>query len=221
MKKHLVLSARLNEELLRESPHSYLRYLPESLRQDVLKYKRKHKQWLSLIGKLLLVEGLNFLEQRTLVQHPLLYTKNNRPYLDHKLDFNISHSSQRVICVIAPDGKVGIDLQEKGNYKIAETARLFFNEPTQNKIKAGKLNLVELWCRTEAFSKAIGTGLNEDLKKYSVLEASTVHGKNQWQFWKIPVDPAFECSLVTNELHPQIEFHKYKIRLDITKKESC
>ncbi len=212
MKKHLVLSAKLNEELLRESPHLLLRYLPPRFRSDVLKYKRKRKQWLSFTGKLLLAQGLNILEKKKLMKKAISYTAAKRPYLDDQLDFNISHSNDRVICVIAPNNKIGVDLQEKGNFRIAETAHLYFDQETQKQIAAERLNLIELWCRAEAFSKAIGTGLDQEIKNYNVLEASTIRENVRWNFFRIPVDPSFECVMVTDEIHPTVEYHEYRLR---------
>ena len=214
MKKHLVLSARLSEELLRESPDLYLHFLPRQFRKDVLKYNRKRKQWLSFVGKLLLAQGLAIVEKKKLMEQPIQYTPKRRPFLDNTLDFNISHSNKRVICVIAPENRIGVDIQEKGDYRIEETSRFYFNDETREEIKTGTLNLVNLWCRTEAFSKAIGTGLDENIKKYSVLEASVIHEDTRWNFLKIPVDPAFECILVTDAIHPKIDFYEYRLQLE-------
>lgn len=212
MKKHLVLSAKLNEELLRESPHLLLRYLPPRFRSDVLKYKRKRKQWLSFTGKLLLAQGLNILEKKKLTKRSFRYTEQKKPYLDDQLGFNISHSNDRVICVIAPNHQVGVDLQENGKFRIAETAHLYFDQETQKQIATGQLNLIELWCRAEAFSKAIGTGLDQNIKNYNVLEASTIRENVRWNFFRIPVDPSFECVMVTDEIHPTVEYHEYRLK---------
>lgn len=217
MKKHLVLSAKVNEELLREPPHTCLEFLPESMQLDVMKYSRKHKQWLSLTGKLLLVKGLKMLGKNDLINHPLSYSIHKRPSLDDSIDFNISHSGNRVICVITVDQRVGIDIQEKGNYKIAETSRLFFDEGAKQAIHTKKKNSLELWCRTEALAKAIGTGLNKDITNFNILESTTNCNGEQWNFWKLPVDPAFECIMVTNEIHPEIELYKFRFKTELLK----
>ena len=89
----------------------------------MLKYNRKRKQWLSFVGKLLLAQGLAIVEKKKLMEQPIQYTPKRRPFLDNTLDFNISHSNKRVICVIAPENRIGVDIQEKGDYRIEETSR--------------------------------------------------------------------------------------------------
>jgi 4'-phosphopantetheinyl transferase len=109
--------------------------LPPELQQKVSAYRRWQDAYGSLFGKLLLKRALLQAGlspdltglRMTSYGRPFLegYGKSNpegcdrpypdgddRSYPDGSADFNISHSGNRVVCILNTQGRVGIDLEE-------------------------------------------------------------------------------------------------------------
>src|SRR5690242_12056776 len=90
---------------------SYLYLLPEELKQKILRYREWKDQHAALYGKLLLMKAL----AEAGFQSDLLnlnYTKYGRPYIKHTPDFNISHAGSFVVCAIANQCSIGIDIEQ-------------------------------------------------------------------------------------------------------------
>ena len=98
--------------------------------------------------------------------------ENGKPYLKgiSGLKFNLSHSEERVMCVIS-EKEVGCDVEwmKKPNYKMTE---YFLTKEEITMLK--RLNLEEekqemfyrLWTLKESFVKAIGLGMKIPLKDF-------------------------------------------------------
>lgn len=94
------------------------------------------------------------------------YNKFYKPYLvDYmNIDFNISHSKDFVVMVIAKHARVGIDIESiDPQMNINEVAPLVFSKNEQNLINNNPQNFFSLWCKKEALIKAHGTGFAENL----------------------------------------------------------
>src|SRR5882762_9985635 len=106
-----IYSSNYTYELSRIDLEILLNTLPEAIRQKVKKYKFWQDAYGCLFGKHLLKIALR--EARLPHDLSLLeYTSFGKPYLKDSPDFNISHSGNRVVCVVSQNGKVGIDLEE-------------------------------------------------------------------------------------------------------------
>lgn len=78
--------------------------------------------------------------------------------------FNLSHSSQWLLCAIAPDLQVGIDLEAFREIEAIKLAERFFVPSEQQWLKSQPAEQLEaafyeLWVCKEAYLKAVGTGL--------------------------------------------------------------
>src|SRR5437773_588129 len=89
----------------------YLTQVPEEIKNRILRFKKWEDRQSSLYGKLLLKKGLEELSL-DFGLNDLKYTQYGRPYIDHTLDFNISHSTRYVVCAITNNSKIGIDIEE-------------------------------------------------------------------------------------------------------------
>jgi len=212
--RSLVLSININESIFDISPQRVINSLPETFRKDVLKYKYKRMRWLSYFGKMLLIKGLVMLDRTGLINTPLKYNKYKRPYLTDNLDFNISHSGTKVVCAIACTGKIGVDVQEDN--RINDKSHAIFLSKLEQEIAASReeWDLTEAWCKKEAVSKAIGKGLQLNLKEINTLDSPIVTESEAWYLKSIPVTPGYICYMATNLIDNNVSLLKYKLDVD-------
>lgn len=102
---------------------------------------------------------------------PIRYSIYNKPFVELKnprgiLCFNLSHSKRHAVFAFTWNKKIGIDLEWVDPHKVSEaTARQFFT-PAEMKIfeslpETERINaFYSCWTRKEAFTKALGNGLN-------------------------------------------------------------
>src|SRR5882757_3355721 len=94
--------------------NTLLERLPEDIRQKAGKFRRWQDAHACILGKHLLLTALRA-EGFAGNLSGLQYTAHGRPHFTTGPDFNISHSGNRVVCIIGRQGKVGIDLEEMRN----------------------------------------------------------------------------------------------------------
>ena len=90
--------------------------------------------------------------------------------------FNVSHSHQWLLCAIAPDLQVGIDIEGVRDIEAIKLAERFFSRAEQQWLKSLPVEqqetaFFELWVCKEAYLKAVGTGL-ADLSDVEVQRLS-------------------------------------------------
>jgi 4'-phosphopantetheinyl transferase len=184
--------------------------LPPELQQKVSAYRRWQDAYGSLFGKLLL--------KRALLQAGLSgdlaglrITAYGRPYLegygrsypDGSADFNISHSGNRVVCILSTQGRVGIDLEETGDITISDFQSQF--TPSEWAAITGAAiplqTFYHYWTAKESLIKADGRGLQIPL---DTLETSgqpgiLVNGR-QWYIRDLSIFPGYACHIACG--HP-------------------
>lgn len=102
------------------------------------------------------------------------YGEHGKPLLTGGPVFNQSHSSERVMIGVAADGRLGIDIEKIRTVRLmAEIARknlapdeaaLFLRTPERDRQRM----FFRIWTCKEAFLKALGVGLTEPLRSFSV-----------------------------------------------------
>lgn len=92
---------------------------------------------------------------------------------DPNLHFNISHSSDMVVCAIASNTPVGIDIEK---IQLADNAiiKQFFTHTEANYINSRKKEqqneaFFRIWCAKESYLKALGKGLYQPLDSFSII----------------------------------------------------
>ena len=114
--------------------------------------------------------------------------------------FNVSHTTERLLVGVTQDREVGIDAEPVGrasrltatahSWLAAPEAEMLERLPPQRREPA----LLRLWTFKEAYLKAVGVGLNADLREVVVgLDAQPVlqaaHGETHPQRWLLlPVE---------------------------------
>lgn len=109
-----------------------------------------------------------------------LFNKFGKPFLrdDHcRLQFNMSHSKDCVVYVIALDNQVGIDIEWKNrDINVDEIADSVFTTSEQaiyQKLdKEEKFQIFyKIWVKKEAIVKAIGQGLSHPIKEMEIMDS--------------------------------------------------
>ncbi len=104
----------------------------------------------------------------------LNYNEYGRPHLIENLlntDFNISHSGDYVIMVIAHNTKVGIDIEQiNHSIEVKQISNIAFSEVEKKWVGNDIDKFFIIWTKREALLKAWGTGFrNNDYNKINLI----------------------------------------------------
>jgi 4'-phosphopantetheinyl transferase len=220
--------------------------LPPALQQKVSAYQRWQDAYGSLFGKLLLKKALlqaGFSPDLTGLRttsygRPYLegygepypdggdgsyLDGNDRPYPDGgqgnmgRMDFNISHSGNRVVCMLSTQGRVGIDLEETGDIAM-DDFQSQFTAAEWAAITGAAIPLkafYHYWTAKESLIKADGRGLQIPLDTLETVgqPGILVNGRHalvndrhvlvngrQWHIRNLPIFPGYACHIACE--HP-------------------
>ena len=110
------------------------------------------------------------------------------------IDFNVSHSGGHGLIALAPEGQVGIDVEERvplGNLELLAEAVLGPNEQAEVMAASGAKRLhlfLDLWTMKEALTKAHGMGLSMDASAFE-LSPSLRRGFSRSEVFRFPDMP--------------------------------
>jgi len=190
--------------------------LPATMQKKILAYRRWQDAYGSLFGKLLL--------RRALLEGglspdltDLRITGYGRPYLEGyngpcpeggpgnvgRMDFNISHSGNRVVCILSTEGRVGIDLEETGDIAMDDFQSQF--TATEWAAITGAVMPLDTfyfyWTAKESLIKADGRGLQIPLNSLEVGGQPSVLVNGQyWYIRDLPIFPRYACHIACE--HP-------------------
>ncbi len=191
-----------------------LRKIPENLHVRILHYHKEEDRWASLLGKVLLQEGLKGFEiTKNYKLTGLRYTLFRRPYLDFAdldFDFNISHSRTCVCCALNLNSRIGLDIE----YMQSISLERFLNQMTeQERRKIDQANnqlqaFYNYWTEKEAIIKANGKGLYINMNEIEVNNRRSILENQIWQTFPINIGEGYTGHIAT--LFP-VEFQNLKI----------
>jgi 4'-phosphopantetheinyl transferase len=131
----------------------------------------------------------------------LSYNAFGRPLINDRIDFNISHSGDYVICAATDTGRVGIDIE-----KIRPIAPDDFkNYMTADEWAAIKRSdkprdtFYEYWTQKESIIKANGQGLSVPLNEIYIHASRAILYDERWVLRQISIAPDYKCHLATSE----------------------
>lgn len=170
----VILYTRIHEEKHQDLLDQYLDIFSEDQKKDILKYRRWQDAQLSLLGKVLLQHGLR--TYYDIFETEISVTPNNKPYLKgYPVHFNISHSKDLVVCVIA-EFPVGIDVEfidasiSYQDFEFQMTPGEFEKiHGSEDKVKS----FFTYWTAKEAVIKAHGAGMMIPLDSFEILNNET------------------------------------------------
>lgn len=190
---------------IREDKHQYLldRYLktfPEDFQQDILKYRKWQDTQLSLLGRVLLHSGLR--SHYNIDEVQIMRHSNNKPYLkDHHHHFNISHSKELVVCVIA-EFPIGIDVEfidHKINFldfQFQMTGREF-DQIERSEDQIG--DFFSYWTQKEAVIKAHGDGMMIPLDSFEIVNGECEIECKKFFTRKIFIDENYQTCIASGD----------------------
>lgn len=123
--------------------------------------------------------SLRWILSRYLNEEPqqllILQGPYGKPFLArHSLWFNVSHSHDRMLCGVTRRGPIGVDIERiDGARDLRGIARRYFAVGEYRRFEdlrdCDRLRgFYECWTRKEAFIKATGAGLSQELKSFEV-----------------------------------------------------
>lgn len=136
-----------------------------------------HKNMEHMIGEKLLETGLFREYGLSLAHEPRAKGEHGKPFLSlqPKIHYNISHSGDYVVCILAPQ-EVGIDIQQhkKANYprmleRMVPTEMIREILDGDDPVQA----FFDQWVLREAYIKWTGEGLSRDLRTIPMGEGSS------------------------------------------------
>jgi len=188
--------------------HSYLQSLPYDLQQRICRYHRWQDQHAALFAKLLLKQALNHYSYDVNALTRLQYTSHRRPYLDHYIDFNLSHSHGYVVCAIAQQCRLGIDVEYMRDINLNDFAH-FFPAAVWDSISTAPQALERFfhyWTQFESVLKAEGCGLSCATKPVIHGNVAHLQGKN-WFLHPISLDSAYAGHLAIQTDQIDLRYH--------------
>jgi 4'-phosphopantetheinyl transferase len=107
-----VLYTRIPKRLPTACYNEFVSLLPQDMQEKNARFREWKDRLLHLGGKLLLLEALQRLGLNDQCLNQVKYSPYNRPYIKENIDFNISHSGEYVVCAVASNMQIGIDIEE-------------------------------------------------------------------------------------------------------------
>jgi 4'-phosphopantetheinyl transferase len=186
------------------SPESFqklIKKLPVDFQEKIGKYKRWQDACGSLYGKFLLQIMLKECGFSADLGN-LRYSKYQKPYLEDGPPFNISHSANRVACIMGRDGRVGIDLEEIREMPFADFQSQFSGEEwaaIQGAVDPTN-TFYAYWTAKESIIKADGRGLQIPLKELHIDDSGTIlFDGNAWNLRRLDWYDDYSCHIAFEE----------------------
>jgi 4'-phosphopantetheinyl transferase len=144
--------------------------LPPALQEKALRYRRWQDAYGCIFGKCLLsiaLEKIGFSGDLSIIE----YSLENKPFIRVGPHFNISHSGNRVVCIVCAETRVGIDIEYSVDEVMFDEFQSQFTRSEWRVIRSAsdpKEEFYRMWTAKESVIKADGRGLAIPLKKIDV-----------------------------------------------------
>jgi 4'-phosphopantetheinyl transferase len=206
----LILYTQIGEELSSRAWELCLSEMPLPMRTRISRYVRWQDRQAGLFGYLLLSQGLVRYGYPRDYLHRLVWDASGRPFLDVRLDFNISHSGAYAVCALDTEGRVGIDIEEMRQIDIYD----FRGQMTAGQwqaIIASENRLAEffsLWTKKEAVIKADGRGLSIPLDAIITEGEEAFVSGEVWELREVKIADGYCCHLATTGDDPELSLEE-------------
>ena len=139
----------------------------------------------------------------------LRFNRNSqgKPFLeDGTLDFNVSHSRDRLLVAVTAGRAVGVDIEfRRGGLSMQSIAKRWFAPEEQEffqTLEKPEKGFFEIWAKKEAYVKALGLGIYKDLNTFAVPLGEKPFSANigkdgQWFFQTLEIDPDYAAAVVS------------------------
>lgn len=198
-----ILYTSFSRQLSRKEWVAATKNFPDQIIQEINKYKKWQDRHARLFGKLLLVKGLgHYYPKPYQLLSKIKFNKYRRPYINSKIDFNISHSGDYVVVAISKDTRVGIDLEKIREIDISAFQK-YLGEHEWHKLQNTQDQITlffEYWTKKESIIKADGRGLFASIKNIRLQDNIGTLDQKQWHLKQINLDPHYKCYLSSEKI---------------------
>jgi 4'-phosphopantetheinyl transferase len=214
---HIYLT-KFERPLAAELWDSYFSLLTPALKARNVRFVSWQDRHAHLFGKLLLLKGLKDFDIHYNVLPSVQFNAYERPFLPNvDIDFNISHSGKYVLCAIAKNIKVGVDVEENREISLEDFKKIM--TPKQwgiinNHLLPHKL-FYDFWAIKESVIKADGHGLNIPLDELEIEKNTVNYDGEIWHITGLDIDTQYASAIATNkpsdiQIH-EIDFYNKNI----------
>jgi 4'-phosphopantetheinyl transferase len=133
-------------------------------------------------------------------------SEHGKPFLaGHELEFNVSHSRDRLLVAVTCGRAVGVDIEfRRSGLNMAAIAKRWFAPNEQQffqTLENPEDGFFDIWAKKEAYVKALGAGIYKDLNSFEVPTDRTANipmpgNSPGWFFQTLEIDPAYAAALV-------------------------
>ncbi|WP_235010920.1 4'-phosphopantetheinyl transferase superfamily protein [Aquimarina sp. AU119] len=161
----------------------------------LFKYRRWQDTQLSLLGRVLLGEGLKKMNI-PFDEDNVRYTNYNKPYFEgNEVKFNISHSGNIVVCAITKTYEVGIDVEMLQSINIEDFKSQMTKLEWLRVVSSYNLesSFFDYWTQKEAVIKAHGIGLSIPLDSFEIIGDKAIIDEEIFFLKEIQLDNKYKC----------------------------
>lgn len=186
----LVLHTELQNNKTAFNLDAFVKLLNHQYRSKFDRYIQLQSKLNFITGRLLLLKGLNLMEEKSVdfnVLNQIKTDSTDKPYLENTY-FNISHSENHVIVALSKKIEIGVDIEILKSVRLDAFKHLFSEKEFQiiEADKSGR-TFFEFWTKKEAALKTIGCKLS-DMTKIEVSKSNQIQfGKQTFIAYKIPI----------------------------------
>jgi 4'-phosphopantetheinyl transferase len=124
-------------------------------------------------------------------------------FKDSKLQFNISHSGDMIVCALSDEGPMGIDIEQMLPIPFSDFRSIMSISEWEQINESGSIvHFYRLWTQKEAVCKAEGIGLFDELNDLNPGLVGCLFQQTNtfWHLSEIQVSPDYSCHLATQKL---------------------
>lgn len=197
-------TAHIDAEALQKINH----LLPNTMQEDIQRFRNHEDRRLKTMGRLLVREYFKR-KHHQFNWNDWSLDERGKPFLKEKEQFNMSHSGD-IVVVAFSDEKLGVDVEKHADFDSASVTSFFhkaeqhFIENAPNREEA----FFTVWTRKEAYLKAKGVGIIEELHLESCLNES-VGDNEKWFIRPISVAHNYTAALCTKFENPTIRLREF------------
>ncbi len=203
------------EPLPAEQFRSLLGLIPTTYHESIGKYRRWQDAHAALLGKILLRTALEKAGYHSDLSR-LQYTDWKKPFLPAGPQFNISHSGNRVVCILGTAARIGIDIEILKPFSFDGFDEQFTPaEWTAIQTAPSPMTaFFHFWTAKESLIKADGRGLGIPLQELDLTKPNPIHlDDGLWSVHQLPFFDGYACHMAIEDptpdaLPPAIELHE-------------
>ncbi|MHB8209248.1 4'-phosphopantetheinyl transferase family protein [Mucilaginibacter sp.] len=198
-----IYSSFFDQPLKKEKYDYYYLQLPDREKKKLDSFRRWQDVTASVIGKALLLQSLKHIGANLRLAD-IKYTEFNKPFFESNLDFNIAHSNNYVVCAMATNCRIGIDIEKVKTGPITDYKAILSNSELDTIINSIAFHetFYSVWTKKEAIVKADGRGFNLQLNEVDTTCSPLILDETSWFTETVFIDTDYVLNVAFNNKSP-------------------